>query len=36
MLIGTTSVLYFILLILLLQNNLLIGHGLMAESDRAI
>jgi hypothetical protein len=29
-------VLYFILLILLLQTNLLIGHGLMAENDRAI
>jgi hypothetical protein len=29
-------VLYSILLILLLQTNLLIGHGLMAENDRAI
>jgi hypothetical protein len=36
MLIGITSVLYFVLLILLLQTNLLIGHGLMAENDRAI
>jgi hypothetical protein len=29
-------VLYSILLILLLQTDLLIGHGLMAENDRAI
>jgi hypothetical protein len=29
-------VLYSILLILLLQINLLIGHRLMAENDRAI
>jgi hypothetical protein len=29
-------VLYSILLILLLQTNLLIGHELMAENDRAI
>jgi hypothetical protein len=28
--------LYSILLILLLQTNLLIGHGLMAENDRAM
>jgi hypothetical protein len=29
-------VLYSILLILLLQTDLLIGHGSMAENDRAI
>jgi hypothetical protein len=29
-------VLHSILQILLLQTNLLIGHGLMAENDRAI
>jgi hypothetical protein len=28
------AVMYFILLILLLQNDLLIGHGLMAKNDR--
>jgi hypothetical protein len=36
MLIGTMLVLCSILLILLLQTNFLIGHGLMAENDRAI
>jgi hypothetical protein len=30
------SVMFFVHLILLLQTNLLIGHGLMAENDRAI
>jgi hypothetical protein len=36
MLIGTMLVLHSILQIILLQTNLLIGHGLMAENDRAI
>jgi hypothetical protein len=36
MLIGTTLVLYSILLILLLQTDLLVGHGFMAENDWAI
>jgi hypothetical protein len=35
MLIGTILVLYSILLILLLQTDLLIGHGSMAKNDRA-
>jgi hypothetical protein len=36
MLIGIMLVLYSIPLILLLQTDLLIGHGLMAENDRAM
>jgi hypothetical protein len=36
MLIDTMLVLYSILLILLLQTDLLIGHGLMAENDRTM
>jgi hypothetical protein len=36
MLIGIMLVVYSIPLILLLQTDLLIGHGLMAENDRAM
>jgi hypothetical protein len=36
MLIGTMLVVYSILLLLLLQTDLLIGHRLMAENDQAI